>query len=153
MLGVLAIMGVITVMGIAGYQAAVRRLNDNEIVQQSMAIMQELSMVGRPSTQEALDSLVKSTGLSMTDHYGNEIYVGLNAANFYIMFGPYDRRTCISLAGKMISTSRTTGLTTGKACVSQDYKGCDEFHAVDDPPSLCADGDRNYVYVNGNFNS
>jgi hypothetical protein len=82
MLGVLAIMGVITVMGIAGYTQAMNRARRNSFEGQLSEIIQNVrDLYSSKSLPIAayIHGKLRTIGVPMTDPWGNEIKVYTNA--------------------------------------------------------------------------
>ena len=161
MLGVLAIIGVLSVGGIAGYSKAMNKFKTNKVADNvSMLIANIKTLYAQQNSYEGLevdsaismgvvpDELV-STPLdangangALTNAYNGSVYInaadsgtGANSA-FYIVFDGLSKEACISLATNDWGSSYSSGLI-GMQATATEHGDAD----VDDIVMGCAGGD------------
>ncbi len=128
MLGVLAIIGVLSVGGIAGYSKAMTKYRINKTIDQITQISQNVRMLYGKQRQKNYRNLntrilykanlapkeMFGSGYSMTNAWGREFDVGdiVDSATFTIATEILSEEACIELATHDWGSRDTTGLNT-----------------------------------------
>ena len=149
MLGVLAIIGVLSVGGIAGYSKAMNKFKTNKVADNvSMLVANIKTLYAQQNSYEGLDvdsaismgvvpdELVSArpndsgTGGALTNAYNGSVYIsaapsgaGDNAA-FYIVFDGLSKEACISLATNDWGSSYSSGLI-GMQATAEEHGNAD----------------------------
>jgi type II secretory pathway pseudopilin PulG len=124
-LGVLAIMGVITVIGLAGYSTAMEKSRRDAMDVQIFDIAGRISEMFSGKTFEPTDfhsyfqDELKNLGFNMTDPFGNEIkarypVLGLDQSNQFTLLLKLDRPKCEYILSKYAGM-----VEKGDACATQ----------------------------------
>ena len=141
MLGVLAIIGVLSIGGIAGYSKAMEKHNINKLKDQLSTIVANLTMVlanGRDSAQITSTSVAKALNILPSEMVisngcrhalGGNCYVGPGGpkGNFTLRFADLPKSACIELVtfytpsnGMVAINSRNNIWGTAETCNTED---------------------------------
>lgn len=139
MLGVLAIIGVLSVGGIAGFTKAMDAYKTNEICEQISTIITNVKNMAlrqggsyRGLTQKAAikmnlipSELIDSSGEKLKHSYGGEVKVGSSKSlykkssekDFIVEYDSLSRDNCIQILSKGFGASKTTIIAAGSSSI------------------------------------
>ena len=127
MLGVLAIIGVLSVGGIAGYSKAMNKFKTNQVADNvSMLVANIKTLYAQQKSYNGLDGAsavsmgvvpdeLGTDGSALTNAFNGEVYIGAGNGtkdndSFYIVFNGLSREACITLATNDWGSSYSSGL-------------------------------------------
>ena len=127
MLGVLAIIGVLSVGGIAGYSKAMNKFKTNQVADNvSMLVANIKTLYAQQKSYNGLDNdsavsmgvvpdELGTDGSSLTNAFNGTVYIGAGTGtraddSFYIIFNGLSREACITLATNNWGSNYSSGL-------------------------------------------
>ena len=142
MLGVLAIIGVLSVGGIAGYSKAMNKFKTNQVADNvSMLVANIKTLYAQQKSYNGLDNdsavsmgvvpdELGTDGSSLTNAFNGAVYIGAGTGtraddSFYIIFNGLSREACITLATNNWGSNYSSGLV-GMAVSGSDTSDGDD---------------------------